>query len=630
MRIIILCIGCLGASSLRKMWMKASDNFNKAMQLKPYLQEKSYPTLMQNIDSESIDKLYFSRDYETVIAENKIKTNLELADFSVVKIAPTLTQSIIDTSIKHNVEPIFLQPPQPNPAQLVSGEILNFAGTYLLPFFVISIFFNVIRNIFVNVFGESRNRNSNNNLLSNLPGMPGMGRLDFNNDKLRLQKANISLASFAGSPEIFEECNEVVSYLKNATMYKQAGADIPRGILLDGPPGTGKTLLAKSIASEADVNFISITASEFIEIFVGVGASKIRSLFKQARENKPCIIFIDEIDSVGKQRSGGASFNVGNDEREQTLNQLLAEMDGFADNDGILVIAATNRRDILDKALLRPGRFDRVITVPLPDKNSRRAIFLVHAKSKTIDQAINADFIAELTAGFSGAEIKNMVNEAAIFAVRNNRVQIQEADLLFAIEKAVVGLIRKVDLRNDDTRRRVAIHELGHAICCSHFPEYFELKKVTIQSTYNGAGGYTLFNEHANITEGGMFTKDILQKRLIITMGGKAAERIYYGESFVSLGAIQDLKQANGLAMQMIEQYGMGVQLETYYRDSEQNKLGLSDNTRHIIDSESMSLVTAAYEAAISILTESKDKMEPLIETLLKDTTLLGSEFNVY
>ena len=296
-----------------------------------------------------------------------------------------------------------------------------------------------------------------------------------------MQKANISLSSWAGSPEIFEECFEVVSYLKNSTLYKNAGAEIPRGILLEGPPGTGKTLIAKAIASESDANFISISASEFVEIFVGVGAAKVRNLFEQARKNTPCIIFIDEIDAVGRQR--GAGVNMGNDEREQTLNQLLAEMDGFAQNQDILVIAATNRKDVLDAALLRPGRFDRIINVPLPDRNSRKSILNVHLKNKQINETLNLDLLSEMSSGFSGAQLKNLVNEAAIYAARSGKTIISQENIEEALEKIVVGIIRKIDTRNDDVLQRVAIHEMGHGFLASLFDEYFQLKKITIQST---------------------------------------------------------------------------------------------------------------------------------------------------
>lgn len=272
-----------------------------------------------------------------------------------------------------------------------------------------------------------------------------------------------------------EECTEIVSYLKNSTLYKNAGAEIPKGILLEGPPGSGKTLLAKAIASEADANFVNVAASEFVEIFVGMGASKIRSLFETARNNRPCILFIDEIDAVGRQR--GAGINMANDEREQTLNQLLAEMDGFANNDGILVIGATNRKDVLDQALLRPGRFDRILTVPYPDRDSRKAILKVHSRNKQLERDVNLDFIAELTTGFSGAQLKNLLNEAAIYAARAGNVVISNTDILNALDKVIVGLVKKQDIRSDESRRRVAIHETGHALLAANFTEYFEFEK---------------------------------------------------------------------------------------------------------------------------------------------------------
>jgi cell division protease FtsH len=448
-------------------------------------------------------------------------------------------------------------------------------------------------------------------------------------------KANISLQSFAGSPEIFQECTEVVSYLKNETIFTNAGAEIPRGILLEGPPGTGKTLLAKAIASEADANFISIAASEFVEIFVGMGASKIRNLFGQARSNKPCIIFIDEIDAVGRQR--GAGVNMANDEREQTLNQLLAEMDGFADNTGILVIAATNRKDVLDSALLRPGRFDRLITVSLPDVASRRSILDVHCKNKRLDKEINLDLVAELTAGFSGAQLKNLMNEAAIYAARSSETVINQKNILDALDKVIVGIVKQNDTRSEETMRRVAIHETGHALLAFLFGKYFELKKVSIQSTYNGAGGYTVFNEHLNITEGGLYTKDLLMKRLIVTLGGKAAETIFYGENQVSVGAVQDLKQANDLAQRMIGNFGMGDVLEVFYNENVENGNpflgrslakggGYSEKTREIFDRETLMLIDSCYLQAKQILRENKELMGFIVDGLLDKKILYNQD----
>ena len=611
-------------------YMKASSNFNNALQNKNLLPESNYNILINRIENHEISKVYFLYDNNAVISEN-IQQDPDddiLKEYSITKITPQLTNSVVDLSVKNNIEPIFGQVVQPSQPQQIATEILGTINYLFVPFILLTIVINVIRSAIINGGGGG-----------GMPfNIPGRLNVDVKKDKLAMEKANITLSSFAGSPEVFEECTEVVSYLKNETLYKNAGAEIPRGILLEGPPGTGKTLLAKSIASEADANFVAITASEFVEVFVGAGASKVRDLFNIARENKPCIIFIDEIDSIGRQR--GAGVNMGNDEREQTLNQLLAEMDGFEDNTGILVIAATNRKDILDSALLRPGRFDRIITVSLPDKTSRKDILKVHSKNKRLDERINLELVAELTSGFSGAQLKNLLNEAAIYVARRNETTIQESDILNAVDKLVVGLTRKIDTRSDESRRRVAIHEVGHAILCSLFNDSYELKKVTIQSTYNGAGGYTLFNENNNITESGLYTKNVLKKRLIISMGGKAAENICYGEEYVSVGAIEDLKQANSIAQRMIGNYGMGNQLETFYNenvDSDRNPfLGrslaagdkYSDKTKEIMDKECIELVKYAYMKAKRLICENRNQFDVLVDQLIIKNTLYGYEFN--
>ena len=592
---------------------------------------RTYNNLMEKIDKEEISKIYVSPYLNEVVSENTDFTGNELVDYSLTKISPVVVNSIAEDAVKHKVETIFLELPQPNLLQKFGREIDNLSS-YIVPFFFILFASSIIRGLFFNNGGET-----------GMPGMPGMGNFPgsfggnrVNKDKAMIEKNNITLSSFAGSAEIFEECTEVVSYLKNSTLYKLAGAEIPRGILLEGPPGTGKTLLAKAIASEADSNFISIAASEFVEIFVGVGASKIRNLFKTARENKPCIIFIDEIDAVGRQR--GAGINMGNDEREQTLNQLLAEMDGFADNDGILVMAATNRKDVLDSALLRPGRFDRVITVSLPDRNSRKEILKVYSKNKKTDDNINLDMVAEASAGFSGAQLKNLLNEAAIYAVREGKTQISEKNIFEALEKLLVGIVKKVDTRSEDAIKRVAVHEMGHAILAAHFKEYFDLKKVTIQSTYNGAGGFTVFGEHQNITESGLYTKDMLYKRLIVSFGGKAAETIEYGEKYVSVGAVQDLKQANSLAQTMIGSYGMGSYLEVFYNENIDGQktpflgrtLGAGDkyseSIKKLFDVECLELLDNAYIEAKNILSEKSDVMDELVNKLIVKTTLYGNE----
>jgi cell division protease FtsH len=580
--------------------------------------EIPYKSLVKKIEDHSVSKIYFSKSLNNVIS-----TDNDL--YSVTTITPLITNDLVDISIKNDVDTVFFQVPPQNNIQILAGNILGFMESTFIPFIFLTFFISFIRSFFVQ-----------NQMNMPFPGGFMNNNNAVNSDKEVLKNLNISLSSFAGSSEIFEECTEVVSYLKNSTCYEKAGAEIPKGILLEGPPGTGKTLLAKAIASEASANFISISASEFVEVFVGVGALKIRNLFKSARNNLPCIIFIDEIDSVGRQR--GAGINMGNDEREQTLNQLLAEMDGFVNNNGILVIAATNRKDVLDSALLRPGRFDRIITVPLPDRNSRKDIILVHSKNKALEPSINLDLISELTSGFSGAQIKNLLNEAAIYAARDSRSVINEVDILNALDKLVVGLVRKIDNRSEESIKRVAIHEAGHALLCKVFDNYFDLKKVSIQSTYNGAGGYTLFNEYQNITDSGLYTKDLLKKRLIISLGGKAAEYLYYGSEFVSVGAVQDLKQANSIAQQMIGNYGMGEELVVFYNENIDNTINpflgrtlgsgakYSEKTKELLDKESLELVNNAYNKAINILSYNKEKMDLLINKLIEKSILYGYE----
>ena len=573
------------------------ENIKNVLKHKNDLSELNYNSLINKMDRHKISKIYFTNTMDTVISED-----VDKQDYSITKINPFVTTSIVESTQKNNVQTYFLQQPILPPLELITRNLFGFAENYIIPF----IFLSFIIRLFTS------------QVLSGMPKLPGNN--DIKLDKQNMIKANISLSSFGGSQEIFEECTEVVSYLKNNTIYKLAGAEIPRGILLEGPPGTGKTLLAKVIASEADANFISISASEFVELFVGMGAAKIRSLFKKARENKPCIIFIDEIDAVGKQR-GGNAFAV-NDEREQTLNQLLAEMDGFADNEGLLIMAATNRKDTLDAALLRPGRFDRIIKVPLPDKEARKEIFKVHSKNKNLSKEINTNLISELTSGFSGAQIKNLLNEAAIFAARQGSSIISEEDILNALDKLLVGIVKKNDTRSDESKYRIAVHETGHALLAAMFTNYFELKKVSMQSTYNGAGGYTIFNENSNITESGLYTKDLFKKRLIVGLGGKAAESIFYGDDFISVGAVQDLKECNKLAQGMIGNYGMGKELQVFYNENN----NYSDKTKETFDKESLELVNEAYNEAKKLLLDNKKKMDTIVNLLNSKNILYGKE----
>jgi len=606
--------------------LRMTADINNVVRNKFLLQQTGYNSLVNKIENHDVSKVYFSEKLDTVIAENNDEKGDIYEDYTITKINPLITSSLTDLSVKNKVETVFLVDPRPPITSILANNVLGFIEGGFFPLLFLSL---LIANF------RASQMNSGSPFMPGMPGMPGSNSLE--KDKMLVTKANITLSSFAGSPEIFEECTEVVSYLKNNTLYQNAGAEIPRGILLEGPPGTGKTLLAKAIASEADANFISVAASEFVELFVGMGAAKIRALFKRARENKPCIIFIDEIDAVGRQR--GTGINMGNDEREQTLNQLLAEMDGFADNEGILIMAATNRKDVLDAALLRPGRFDRLITVPFPDKESRKQILKVHSKNKVLDETINMDLVAELTNGFSGAQIKNLLNEAAILAAREGKTIITENNILSSLDKLLVGIAKRVDTRDEDARRRVAIHETGHALLAAMFDQYFELKKVTIQSTYNGAGGYTIFNEYGNIVDSGLYTKDLLLKRLVISLGGKAAENLFYGDMHVSVGAVQDLKQANSLAQRMIGNFGMGEKMEVFYNENVDNDrtpfLGrslsmgdkYSDKTKQIFDKESINLVNMAYLEAKQMLEQNKPLMEKVVDTLMQKVTLTGNEF---
>ena len=606
----------------RKLTVQSDSN-----QFDSLLSREAISELLDEVDKKTIHEIYFSSDLKKIYSiHGSDEDRVAYKDIHLTISNPTLTSSIIDATRKQDIKvSIIPENPINNVGQII-GMVSNFVSY--------SIYFIIFSAILTSIFMRNQPTPTGSIGPFGNGGFLGLKNKEITKDKENMIQANITLNDWAGSPEIFEECNEVVSYLRNDTNYKAAGAQIPKGILLEGPPGTGKTLIAKAIASECNANFISVASSEFVEIFVGLGAQKVRRLFERARENTPCIIFIDEIDSIGKQR--GTGVNLGNDEREQTLNQLLAEMDGFNSNEGVLVIAATNRRDVLDSALLRPGRFDRIINVPLPDKPSRMKIFEVHTRNKRLEPEIQYEFLAELSEGFSGAQIKNLVNEAAILAAREGRSIISQRDLENALEKIVVGIVKRQDNRSDETRVRVAIHESGHALLAALFSNYFELKKVTIQATYSGAGGYTLFSEKRNISESGLYTKDSLKKRLIVSMGGKAAESILYGNEFVSLGSIQDLKVANQLAQSMIGNYGMGEELMVFYNENVENGktpfLGrslamgdkYSEKTKEKLDEESLALVREAYNEAYTLLMIHKDKLEMITKMLVCNETITG------
>jgi cell division protease FtsH len=602
--------------------MALNNDYDMIHKYKSFLPKDSYNTIIQNVLDKKIDKIYIDNNYKEIISvDNLAQTDLVYNHYHIASINPVVVPNLIDKTSEAHI-PIYFTDFDSNFVNLqnIVGVLSSILGFIVPAYIALNLFF---------LFTNSRRPQNMGS-----PPNPMFGFLQ--KDDTNFVKPNVTLDSWAGSPEVLEECREVISFIENKERFQQIGAEMPKGILLEGPPGTGKTLLAKAIASATNSNFIAISASEFVELYVGMGASRVRNLFKNARENRPCIIFIDEIDAVGRQR--GAGINMANDEREQTLNQLLYEMDGFNNNTDIIIMAATNRKDVLDQALLRPGRFDRSIKVPLPDTPSREKILSYYLKNKVLEKPFDIKLIAELASDFSGAQLKNLINEAAILSARNNYTAIQERFMFDAFEKSIVGLIKTNATIAPDTKLRVAIHEAGHSLLALKYSKYFDFQKVSIQPTYNGAGGYTIFSEKPEIKEGGLYTKDLLKKRLIITMGGKAAEAIYYGNEFVSMGAIQDLSQANSLAKRMIGNFGMGNKLEVFYNEDindESNPfLGrslsvgdkYSQNTKYIMDKESLELVKEAYQEAVKYLSFNRIKLIKLTELLQNNTILYKND----
>jgi cell division protease FtsH len=599
-----------------------------------YFPKENYNDVIQDLLNNKISKIYIDNKYNQMVSVDNLPANDILYNhYHLTDVNPIVIPNLVEKSSDLHIPLHFVSfiPQNIVNIQNLASEFFTLASTALPVFFLLSFLASLAR---FNSFQGGRmpgNRMSQGSPNGRGPMTP-FNFPSFQKEDNKFVKPNVSLSSWAGSPEVIEECKEVISYIENKELYKEIGADMPKGILLEGPPGTGKTLLAKAIATETNSTFISMSGSEFVELFVGMGASRVRELFDNARTNKPSIIFIDEIDAVGRQR--GAGINMANDEREQTLNQLLYEMDGFNNNDDIVVMAATNRRDVLDQALLRPGRFDRIIRIPVPDKTSREKILEYYINDKKTDKPFDIEAIAELTEGFSGAQLKNLINEAAILSARNNETVVQEKYIFASFEKLIVGLIRNNANVPDVTKTRVAIHESGHAILSILFNNYFDFQKASIQPTYNGAGGYTIFSEKPEIREGGLYTKDILKKRLIVTLGGKAAESIFYGDENVSLGANEDLNQANKLARRMIGNFGMGNKLEVFYNDNigdESNpflgrSLGVGDKysqyTKLIMDKETLQLVNEAYKEAKYILNNHYDKLLSFSE-LLKNNTIV-------
>jgi cell division protease FtsH len=544
---------------------------------------------------------------------------------------PELSNRVIDLLNEHNINyDIFYQPGNFDIGSIFQ-VILNIGFAYI----ILSILGTLIRG-------------------GGGGGLPGMGRNPLDN-KLEVITVDTNITTkfsdVAGCDEAKYELEEIVDFLKNPSYYAEAGAKVPKGALLEGPPGTGKTLLARAVAGEAGVSFIPATGSEFIEMFVGVGAARVRKLFDLARENKPAVIFIDEIDAIGRQR--GTGVNSGNDEREQTLNQILTNMDGFGKEEGIIILGATNRVDILDSALVRSGRFDRKVKIGLPDDDGREEILKVHLRNKKISDDVDLKEISQLTGGFSGADLENLANEAIILSLRNNNTIISRDRFLDAFEKTTIGLPSNKETRDKELLELVAYHEAGHALIATLFSEFYDVRKVTITANKGGAGGYTLFTPKDRYNS--YPTKKYLLSRLIVSLGGRAAEIVLYNKKKlvendnysddrlfgttqdldITTGASNDLKQADELARNYIKLFGSSDgSLTVQSEDSDQPFLGrsmamttqgISEYSRSEIDMGVKELLDFAKNMAVNILQENEEALDLTANKLLKDITIDNS-----
>ena len=546
-----------------------------------------FTTFVKKIEDNKVKDVYIAPPSNT-LTYSEVNGGIVIYDKTNVVLTEKLMEDMIDHDVRIHIDS--------NTADS-SGTLLNM----LFPL----VFFSFLYVLFTRI---SMNNGGN-------PMMGNNNSYEFEEDI----ETNVKFEDIAGIDEIIYEVNEYVDFLKNPEKYESAGANIPAGCLLYGEPGTGKTMIAKAIAGEAGVPFLSCSASQFIEMFVGLGASRIRKLFDNARKNSPCILFIDEIDAVGKTR-GSSSITGGNDEREQTLNQLLTEMDGFATNDGVVVIAATNRLDSLDDALIRPGRFDRKIKVPLPNIEARRKIASVYMKDRPFSDDVYDTTIASKTIGCSGAEIKNIINEAAISSVRNNNATIQIEDINYAIEKVSIGLSRNITY-NEEQKRRIAIHELGHAFIGATMTDFDTIDKISILPIGDAGGVTTFIPDESELN---LYTFEYLINKIKVALGGHACEELFYGESKVSTGAVSDFQQVTNIAYSLIRDFGYSKEI---------GKLSINDNiisqvTKYNIDREVKILVEKCYEEVYNTLEENREKINSIIDVLIEKESIDEKEFN--
>ena len=565
--------------------------------VKARVTEVDYGTFMSMIEQKKIGNVEVDDDQIIFTDKDDAKKIYKTGAMN----DPTLTQRLYDSGAKFSKD-----------IETTTSPLVSFLLTFVLP---LIIFIGLGQYMGKKLMEQAGGKNSM---------AFGFGK---SNAKVYVPSTQgIHFSDVAGEDEAKESLSEIVDYLHNPKKYSDVGASMPKGVLLVGPPGTGKTMLAKAVAGEANVPFFSMSGSEFVEMFVGMGASKVRDLFSQAKEKAPCIVFIDEIDAIGKKRDGQFSSN---DEREQTLNQLLTEMDGFQENIGVIILAATNRPETLDPALARPGRFDRRVPVELPDLAGREAILKVHAKKiKTADD-VNFHTIARMASGASGAELANIINEAALRAVRNNRTVVTEADLEESIETVIAGYQKKNAVLSDSEKKVVAYHEIGHALVAAMQSHSAPVQKITIIPRTSGALGYTM-----QVDQGDKYllTKQELENKIATFTGGRAAEELVFGE--ITTGASNDIEQATKLARAMITRYGMSEDFDMVALETVSNQylggdasLACSADTQNEIDCKVVELVKRQHEKASKILADNRGKLDELAKYLYEKETITGEEF---